>query len=202
MITISVGAQLRRPGRRGAQRCRSRFSRVSQGTVAFPPSVLYPGGEESIRLHRSGTGEPLLATLPPRLPPTPHFKTFVPSLTRAGTPASLLSGRRRATLPFSALTGIPKSASPRPPSAAGAPRPAHPATTSPRRRGNLSELAQGGALSHAPAILSQHGRRALPCGPAQGTGGRCLSHLMAKCMSQTARRAPCGPAGAQGVAGV
>ncbi len=62
MITISVGAQLRRPGRRGAQRCCSRFSRVSQGTAAFPPLVLYPEGEESIRLHRSGTGEPLLAT--------------------------------------------------------------------------------------------------------------------------------------------
>ncbi len=65
MITRSVGAQLRRPSRRGAQRSRSRFSRVSQGTAAFPPSVLYPEGEESIRLHRSGTGEPLLATPPP-----------------------------------------------------------------------------------------------------------------------------------------
>ena len=62
MITRSVGAQLRRPSRRGAQRSLSGFSRVSQGTAAFPPSVLYPEGEESIRLHRSGTGEPLLAT--------------------------------------------------------------------------------------------------------------------------------------------
>ncbi len=62
MITRSVGAQLRRPGRRGAQRFLSRFSRVSQETAAFPSSVLYPEGEESIRLHRSGTGELLLAT--------------------------------------------------------------------------------------------------------------------------------------------
>ncbi len=44
MITRSVGAQLRRPSRRGAQRCRSRFSRVSQGTAASPLRYYIPKG--------------------------------------------------------------------------------------------------------------------------------------------------------------